>query len=251
MKEAGYGVLLALQFLTRLPIPLSCPWTPSTRRWAIRAFPWMGALIGLALAAVTGAVGEAWPTPLLALTLLSLWVGLSGGLHLDGLMDLADAVGSNASRERRWEIMQDPRVGSFAVLVLVFQLSWKGILLWGLLDGGASPWALIAVPALARLGAVALLVTLPSARPRGMARAWQQGLGPPELGWTALPTLVLLALPGVGWLVLPWGAFMLAYGVWVQRNFGGISGDLVGAAIEGGETWLLFSLWIWWSCVMA
>lgn len=42
MKHALYGMLLALQFLTRLPLPVACPWTPATRRWAIRAYPLVG-----------------------------------------------------------------------------------------------------------------------------------------------------------------------------------------------------------------
>ena len=95
MKHALYGMLLALQFLTRLPIPVACPWTPATRRWAIRAYPLVGLMVGALLACVALLLGQ-WqtPSPIAALVLLSLWVAISGGLHLDGVMDLADALGS-------------------------------------------------------------------------------------------------------------------------------------------------------------
>ncbi len=136
-----YGGLLALQFLTRLPIPVACPWTPATRRWAIRAYPLVGLLIGglLALAALLLEHAQT-PTPISALVLLSVWVGLTGGLHLDGAMDLADALGSNQPLQRRWEIMKDPQIGSFGMLALLFLLAWKGVLLWALLQYHAPLW---------------------------------------------------------------------------------------------------------------
>ncbi|MAX32885.1 MAG: adenosylcobinamide-GDP ribazoletransferase, partial [Halomonadaceae bacterium] len=53
MKDAIFGVLLAIQFLTRLPVPVACPWNAGTRRWAARAYPLVGALIG----ALVGGIG--------------------------------------------------------------------------------------------------------------------------------------------------------------------------------------------------
>ena len=117
MSNVMYGTLLALQFLTRLPIPIACPWTPDTRRWAIRAYPLVGLLIGVMLAGGALLLTQlATPAPITALVLLSLWVAISGGLHLDGVMDLADALGSNQPLARRWEIMKDPQIGSFGIL---------------------------------------------------------------------------------------------------------------------------------------
>lgn len=251
MKDAGYGALLALQFLTRLPVPVVCPWTPATRRWAARSYPLVGLVIGVLLALLGMALRDAWPAPLVALALLSGWVALSGGLHLDGLMDLADALGCQSSGERRWAIMKDPHVGSFAVLALVLHLAWKGMLLWVLLDEGASLWALVAIPALARWGAVALLVGVPAARDEGLAHAWQRSLGHREAWLAALPAVAVLAwVPGGIWLALAMAVFIVIYGGAMRRSFSGINGDIVGAAIEGGELWLLLIAWSWWSYVM-
>ncbi|MDR5901198.1 adenosylcobinamide-GDP ribazoletransferase [Halomonas icarae] len=251
MKEALHGLVLALQFLTRVPLPVACPWHAGTCRWALRCYPLVGLLIGAALT-VVAALGEGLPTPLLALTLLSLWVALSGGLHLDGVMDLADALGSNAPLERRWAIMKDSQVGSFAILALVFLLAWKGVLIWALLDAGISPWLWVALPALARFGALVLLRLAPLARREGLAWTWRQHLGHRDLALSLLPLLAIFGfVPGGAWLLGALLVFLCLYGLFMVRAFSGINGDIVGAAIEGGELWLLLAAWSWWWFGMA
>lgn len=251
MKEALYGLALALQFLTRIPLPVACPWNAATCRWALRCFPLAGLVIGSALAALA-ILGQGLPTPLLALALLSLWVALSGGLHLDGVMDIADALGSNAPLEKRWAIMKDSQVGSFAILALVFLLAWKAALIWALLEAGASPWLWLALPALARFGALLLLRLAPLARREGLAWTWRQHLARRDLGLALLVLLPLFGfVPGGAWLLGALCVFLFLYGLAMVRAFTGINGDIVGAAIEGGELWLLLIAWSWWWFAMA
>jgi adenosylcobinamide-GDP ribazoletransferase len=251
MREALFGLALALQFLTRFPLPIACPWHAGTCRWALRSYPLVGLLIGAALTGLA-TLGQGLPTPLLALALLSLWVALSGGLHLDGVMDLADALGSNAPLETRWAIMKDSQVGSFAILALVFLLAWKGMLLWALLEAGVSPWLWVALPALSRFGALLLLRLAPLARREGLAWTWRQHLGRRDLALALLPLVVVFGfLPGGVWLLGALCVFLFVYGLVMVRAFTGINGDIVGAAIEGGELWLLLSAWSWWWFVMA
>lgn len=256
MRDAFHGLVLALQFLTRVPVPIACPWHAGSCRWALRAFPLVGLLIGTGLV-LLALLGQGLPTPLLALALLSLWVALSGGLHLDGVMDVADALGSNASLEKRWAIMKDAQVGSFAILTLVFLLAWKGVLLWALLEAGASPWLLMLPPALARFGALALLRLAPLARREGLAWTWRRHLARCDLALALLPLAVVFGfLPGGVWLLAALLVFLLLlfvlfFGLAMVRAFTGINGDIVGAAIEGGELWLLLCAWSWWWCVMA
>lgn len=256
LTDTCHGVVLALQFLTRIPVPLRCPWTPSTCRAALRAFPLIGVLIGVLLALVL-ALGSALPAPLLALLLLTVWVALSGGLHLDGVMDLADALGSNAPMERRWAILKDSQIGSFAVLVLVFLLAWKGMLLWALIETGLSAWLLVLIPALARFGGLVLLRLAPPARGQGLAAAWREHLQRVDVCLSMLP-VALLMLPFATLLLLPTllGSLMLlgllgVYALLMVRLFAGINGDMIGAAIELGELWLLMLAWSWWWFVMA
>ncbi len=256
MREAGFGLLLAIQFLTRLPVPVACPWTPATSRWAVRCYPLVGLLLGAFLAITANLLQDTLGDPLLALLLLSGWVALSGGLHLDGLMDVADALGSNAPLERRWSIMKDPQVGSFGLLALVFLLAWKGMLLWTLLDTGIDPGLLALVLALGRLAAVVLLVEMSAARSEGLTWSWKQHLGRRDLWLSTLPLIPLAfvlsnGLQWLGVLLCAMLIFLLLYGALVIRAFKGVNGDIIGAAIEGGELWLLLIAWSWWSFVMA
>jgi adenosylcobinamide-GDP ribazoletransferase len=250
MKDAAYGLVLALQFLTRLPLPLACPWNTATRRWAVRCYPLVGMLLGGLLAAAGALLNGILPAPLLTLTLLTLWVALTGGLHLDGLMDVADALGSNAPLEKRWAIMKDPHVGSFGILALAFLLLWKTALLFMLLESGASLALLVLIPALGRLAAVALLVLAPAAHAEGMAASWKRDLVPFDLALAILPLLPLAVLvPGGWWLGLVLAPFLALYAWGMLRSFKGINGDIVGTVIEGGELWLLLVAWSWWSFV--
>ncbi|MFJ5537414.1 adenosylcobinamide-GDP ribazoletransferase [Vreelandella titanicae] len=246
MKNALFGVLLALQFLTRIPIPISVPWTPDTRRWAVRAFPLVGLMIGGLLALVALGMQNV-PAPVSALAVLSVWVTLSGGLHLDGIMDIADALGSNQPIARRWEIMKDPQIGSFGMLALVFLLAWKGVLLWALLAYQAPLWWLLMLPALGRWAGVALLVLTPCAQQKGLAWSWQQSLSGQDVALALVPiVLIALLAPAIVLMMLTVTVFVLLIRWLMLRLFNGINGDMVGATIEGGELWLLILLWSWW-----
>ncbi len=246
VKNALFGLLLALQFLTRIPIPIAVPWTPDTRRWAVRAYPLVGLLIGSVLVLLAFAMHNA-PTPITALAILSVWVALSGGLHLDGVMDIADALGSNQPLARRWEIMKDPQIGSFGILALVFLLAWKGVLLWALLTYQAPLWWLLVVPALGRWAGVALLVLTPCAQPKGLAWSWQQSLSGQDVALALVPlAVVALFAPALVLMGLLAAVFVALSRGFMVRLFNGINGDMVGATIEGGELWLLILVWSWW-----
>src|SRR5690554_6369499 len=251
MKEALYGLALALQFLTRIPLPVACPWNAATCRWALRCFPLAGLVIGAALAALA-ILGQGLPTPLLALALLSLWVALSGGLHLDGVMDVADALGSNTPLEKRWAIMKDSQVGSFAILALLFLLAWKGMLIWGLLEAGATPWLLVAIPASARFGSLLLLRLAPLAWHEGLAWTSRRHMARHDLLLALLPLVPLFGVvSGAPLLLGLLLVFLLLYCLASVQELSGTNGDIVGAAIEGRGVWLLLAAWSWWSFVMA
>ena len=104
-------LLIALQFLTRLPVRLPGMPEPQQIGRSLLFYPLVGLLLGLALLALEWVLGDT-STLLEAALLLAAWVALSGGLHLDGLADTADAwVGGYGDRERTLAIMKDPRSG--------------------------------------------------------------------------------------------------------------------------------------------
>lgn len=223
--------LLALGFLTRLPVPAV---TASTADFpaAIRCYPLVGLVIGLcvAVAGWAGALIDPWAG---ALAALAMWVGVTGALHLDGLADLADGLGAaHGDRTRLLAVMADPHVGSFGVVTLGLQLLAKLVLLHACAPIG---WAIVLIPAAARIG------------PLGWAR-WlppvTQGLGATvaravrrrdPIGWG-----LLLAGGGVVFpVLLAAPVLILAYALWLRRKMGGINGDAHGAGIELVETGLL------------
>ncbi|AWE95022.1 cobalamin-5-phosphate synthase family protein [Pseudomonas paraeruginosa] len=169
MREALQSLLVALQFLTRLPVRLSAMPTPEQFGRAVLCYPLVGVLIGVVLYGAARSLDGA-PPPLQAALLLSLWVALSGALHLDGLADMADAwVGGLGDRERTLAIMKDPRSGPVAVVVLVLVLLLKFGALAALLGEGR-PGLLLLAPWLARSSLPLLFLTTPTRVPAGSAR---------------------------------------------------------------------------------
>ncbi|WP_024304445.1 adenosylcobinamide-GDP ribazoletransferase [Pseudogulbenkiania sp. MAI-1] len=232
------GLILALQFLTRLPTPtlkeFRAEWLADSARW----FAVVGMLIGALLAAALwlGARVDPW---LGALAALGVWVWVTGGLHLDGLADLADGLGAaHRSRERLLEVMKDPHLGSFGVIALVLALTAKLVLLMLLAKAGAAPWGLLLIPAWARLGAVWWSATLPPLAP-GSAALFA---GQPDRRALTLGAAVLVALSA---LLAP--ALLLAPpALWGWRRFlaqrvGGMNGDCLGAGVEATEIALLIA----------
>ena len=121
------GLLIAVQFLTRLPTPriaVSGDEFAASMRW----FPAVGLIVGALVAGAGWAGGRIDPWTG-ALTALLVWVAVTGALHLDGLGDIADASGAaHKDREQLLAVLADPRVGSFAVVTIALQLIAKRLL---------------------------------------------------------------------------------------------------------------------------
>ncbi|GLS05718.1 adenosylcobinamide-GDP ribazoletransferase [Chitiniphilus shinanonensis] len=146
--------VLAIQFLTRLPTPQVPDFQPALLAGAARWFPAVGLLLGALLTAA--AWGGSRIDPWLAALAATLgWAWLTGGLHLDGLADLADALGaSHRDPERLLAVMKDPHLGSFGVLALLGQFAAKLVL--AMLLAREAAWAaLLLAPAWARWGVFA------------------------------------------------------------------------------------------------
>lgn len=120
---------IALQFLTTFPVRLSAMPTPQQNAQALLFYPVVGLLIGGILYGIALLL-HALPLVLLSSVILVLWIWLTGGLHLDGLADTADAwVGGFGDKARTLEIMKDPSCGPIGVLslVIVCILKWSAL----------------------------------------------------------------------------------------------------------------------------
>jgi adenosylcobinamide-GDP ribazoletransferase len=131
-----HGLIAAFQFLTRLPIPIQISYTNHVFVKSVVFYPAAGMVIGLLLGAAGLLLDSFLPLLPAAVLLLSLWIVLTGGLHLDGLMDTADGILSHRPREQMLEIMKDSRVGAMGVIVCVLHLLLKFSLLYTLLEQG-------------------------------------------------------------------------------------------------------------------
>ncbi|MDH5183521.1 MAG: adenosylcobinamide-GDP ribazoletransferase [Gammaproteobacteria bacterium] len=236
---------LAWQFLTRLPAPVYQQVSEKEIGHSQIYYPLVGLIIGglmygLALLLQHTALSQVVSAALLLL----MWVAVSGALHLDGLADIADAwVGGQGDRERALNIMKDPVSGPMGVTALVLLLLLKVALLQQLL--GTDIMALILIPALARAQVPLLFMSMPYLRTVGLGKALAEHL--PRwsvmLSWLLLMLLAcyLLGLTAL-WLLLSMLAVMLILRYLYISRFGGLTGDMVGAAIEVVETILLLTL---------
>lgn len=229
---------LALQFLTRLPAPAMADIRPVDWGRAVLFFPLVGLLIGGILAGLQALLSGS--DPLLQAALLTLaWVALTGGLHLDGLADCADAwVGGHGDRDKTLAIMKDPASGPMGVAAVVLALLVKFAALAALVKGHAA-LALLVAPALGRTALPALLRTSAYARPGGLGEAMARAL--PRKSAMALVALTLLLVLAAGaWKGASAAAviFVLVRRAAVSR-LGGVTGDVLGAAVELTEAAVL------------
>ncbi len=241
--------LHASVFLTRLPLGgflPAAPLQPGGLEATVRAFPLVGAL----LAGLTGLVywlavgGLGLPPTVAAFLALAALVVFTGGLHEDGLADVADGFGGGWDKARKLAIMKDSQLGSYGVLSLILGIGMKAAALAAL----ANPLAVFG----ALLAALALARTLPFLLMQGLTPARSDGLGasfsPPPLGRLAVALLLafLLAWLGLGFLAALTGTLAALLVGWLftllaKRQIGGYTGDVLGALIQLTEVVVLLA----------
>lgn len=236
-----YAFALALQFLTRIPVPFGFVASDRQLGQSVLFYPLIGLLIGAVLGLLAFSLGEP-ASGLKAALVLTTWVWLSGGLHLDGLADCADAwVGGLGSRERSLEIMKDPAAGPSAVVLLVLVLLLKWAALLAVLENRL-PEAMIVAPVLGRLAIVALMFSTSYVRKAGLGEKLVQNL-PVRSARILTAVCWLGAIPFAGFLpVLTAGFAVIGVRYLAIRRIGGATGDVYGAAVELTEAAVLVAV---------
>lgn len=239
----------SLTFYTCLPLPSS--W-PVEFRWAARWVLGVGLLVGGLLAlADWGLVQLGVPLLLVSVLVVSLEIWVTGGLHLDGVMDTADGLAVPVWNEegvsRQLAVMADSRMGAFGGMAAIALLLIKVSALAALTD---HRWfALIAMTVWGRWGQQWAIARYPYLKKEGKGAFHQEAL--PSV-WFVLPGLmgvvgVSLGLGGLGWVAWPWIgrsvvggiALSLFMGAYFNRKLGGHTGDTYGAVVEWTEAFLL------------
>jgi adenosylcobinamide-GDP ribazoletransferase len=232
------GGVAAVAFLTRVPVGRAIVLDAGDVGRGGVFFPLVGAGIGAATGGVAYALAGPL-TPLLAALLgLATAAVLTGVLHLDALADTADALGA-ATRERALEIMRDHSIGAYGGVALVLDLGLKAAALAALADGRGVLRFAVCAAAASRAAPVLLSAALPYARAGdGLGRALGTTRAARSIAALGIAALICVAVAGTDGAILLGVAAAVAVtaGLLARRRFGGITGDVLGAAAELSET---------------
>ncbi|MCL2459154.1 MAG: adenosylcobinamide-GDP ribazoletransferase [Desulfobulbus sp.] len=252
------ALILMIQFMTRYPVPITVDFTAEHFVGGMKWMPLVGLLVAVPAAGGMALVDDLVGRDMAALTAALLLIGVTGGLHLDGLADTADGLFSYRSRERMLAIMRDSTLGTNGVIAVVLAILVKYTLLRSIGPAGAVPAVLVA-PVLGRMALVWHSASARYAREeRGMGDFVNQ-TGLTQAGLATLSSLVLvggiLFLWGVQPSAVPWLtlvfhlppiALAAGFAAYASRRLGGITGDTIGACIELSELLSLFvALLVW------
>lgn len=257
MKNSWSGFLLAWQFFSAVPIKKQLDMNAKSVTWMYGFLPIVGLLIGSIISSgvfILSRYSEISDLLLAILIVIGLII-LTGGLHLDGWIDMSDAYFSYGKKEKRLEILDDPRTGAFGVISVFCLLVLKiGFIYEMLLHGQLAivPF-LIFIPFIARMGMLLYFVTMQPAKEKGLA-AYFKGIVIQNklavlIGVQSILAFVCWFYIGVSSLfilVVVMLITVIIYRNWSKKHFGGVTGDLLGALGEGLEVvlWLTILLCI-------
>lgn len=232
---------VAVQFLTCLPVRFHALPDEKTVGYSLVFYPFVGLLIGTLLILSAGLLQHA-PAIVAAAIGVVVWVIFTGGLHLDGLADSADAwMGGLGDREKTLAIMKDPACGAAGVIALLAVVLLKFAALHSLLV--AQQWMpLLCAAVLARTLIPLLFLTTPYVRSQGLGAVLANS-HPRKLTVLSvcLTVLCIFAVMPAGyfWLVLTALLCGLLLRHMMMRRIHGMTGDTVGATVEIAETAIL------------
>ncbi len=244
-------LLIALQFLTRLPLPKNIlkktDYSPEQLGKSVLMYPIVGLLIGvilvLILMGISSFAAHVQPIIIGAVLLFS-WVMLTGALHLDGLSDSADAwIGGYGDRDKTLAIMKDPYCGPAGVSIIVITLLIKFAVLTTM---SSQSWiSLLISPVIARSAILVLFMTTPYVRKQGIGSLHAEHL--PKFFAGLILLLVIVACGyflqlKVLWLLLAVVVVFLLLRYFMVSRIGGTTGDTAGAMVEVVEVVVLLAL---------
>lgn len=233
MKRFWNSMNIAFSMYSRLPAA-QCDWSEENMKYVMCFFPWIGAVIGaicIGWEMLTAKLGL--DAPLGTIILMLIPIVISGGIHLDGLLDTADALSSWRPREKRLEILKDSHAGAFAIIVCVIYF----FLLYGVLDLIEHEMILIYgfTFVISRSFSAFSVVTFPKASAKGTVAGFSKNAETRIIQGTVLIYIMICSVCMI--MLHPiYGAAAAAGSVltfiWYYRmamkQFGGINGDLAG-----------------------
>lgn len=233
MRSAANSFLIAVQFMTRLPVSRGVKYSPDALANSAVFFPAIGLLIGVGGAVLYSLLSPHSSRDVAVVLILVYLVTITGGLHEDALGDAADGFGGGRERDRVLAIMRDSRIGSFGTLAITLSLLARFVFLTNLAPGKFVGF-LIAGQVLGRWTALPLAFFLPSARENeaGQGKLIARKITAISL---ASGTFLALAIVAIALRSAAVPASLIALlmaaisGFYYRRRIGGITGDCLGA----------------------
>ena len=246
MKHELRLFFIALQFLTRVPVPAWVGFQPAWLHQSARHFPAVGLCVGAVAAAVLWGAAHFWSALIAVLLSMATTVWATGAFHEDGLADTCDGLGGAVSRDKALAIMKDSRLGTYGAVGLVLVLALKAATLHNLaVRDLAGTLALLPLAhAWSRTATVVLLRVLPYGGDAEHAKAkpLAQQVDGPGLGvalmWAALAggaAALWVAPEALLWALLAAAAVTAFMARWLNQRLGGYTGDALGATQQFSE----------------
>jgi len=235
------GFLVALRFLTIIPIPWRREVSPEELGRSAVYFPLVGLILGLFLVGWHWLLGLFLPRAVADVLVMVTLVILTGALHLDGFIDTFDGLAGHKSVEDRWRVMHDSRAGGIGVVAVVCLLLVKYVSLNNLSDPLLG-MSLVLMPVLGRWAMTYAIFAYPYARPTGLGTAFKQGTGWLRLTIATIITfVVVVVLRQVTGLAVMLGIWIIVVVIaaFLKRRFSGLTGDTYGAINELAEVFVL------------
>ncbi|MAN46665.1 MAG: adenosylcobinamide-GDP ribazoletransferase [Alphaproteobacteria bacterium] len=245
---------LAVQFLTRLPIPARIKFTPERMAGSVAYYPLVGLLVGGLSALIFWAASLALPVLVSLILAVAAGFLLTGGFHEDGLADTFDGIGGGLTRERSLEIMKDSRIGTYGTLALVSMIALKVAALSEMAQ--ASPLLVLgllpAAHGLSRFSSVMVIATSKYVRDEGTGKPVARGSSALTLTIAGVTAAAILA--GLIWAGPP---MLAVYGViglvaghvlmraFFERKLKGYTGDTLGAVQQLSEVGFYLGVLSW------
>jgi adenosylcobinamide-GDP ribazoletransferase len=261
-------LLLALQFLTIIPVRVSGELTEKDIAGSSALFPAAGALTGMILLISALLLSRIFPTDIVAVFIITIAVICNGGFHLDGLSDTFDALALKSSgapaadRERRLDVMKDSHAGVIGMVAVVLVVLLKFALIRNILSSPMPFTAFLIIflmPVFSKWIMVPAMFHGSAARENGLGRIFIEGASIRILIYSYALTLVIFGgvfgshiwnyygLKGMlFFIILPAGHILaLACAGFCNKIFGGFTGDTFGALSELSEIFYLTGAYIW------
>ena len=229
--------LIAMQFLTRLPVPeglLASEKTlgEKTLGRATRFFPLAGAIVGGGAALAFLLLQHLLSHSASALCAIIFAAFITNGIHEDGLADTFDGFGGGWTKEQALEIMRDSRLGTYGALALIFLVLGKHSFLSSMPPEQVWRWLIVAHTA-SRWTSLPLCAWLPYARAEGQGKLVARQVGRVEIltgSVTLLLSVLLLSWKAALVVVVVTSLTSLLSGAYFRARLSGVTGDCLGAA---------------------